>query len=92
VSPLPFGPATAKRALDATASEVAKCRRGKPSGSGVATVTFGNDGTVSHVGIVAPFRGTPTGACVADSLAAAHVAPFEGAPGVLRYRFYVSPH
>jgi hypothetical protein len=91
-SPLaPFNSYTAKRALEATGHEVAKCRRGKVSGIALATVTFVNDGSVAERVISSPFAGTPTGACVADALAEAHVAPFTGKPGVLVHRFYVAP-
>jgi hypothetical protein len=58
----------------------------------VATVTFANDGSVSEHVVSPPFAGTPTGACVGDALAQAHVAPFVGKPGVLVYRFYVAPN
>jgi hypothetical protein len=71
--------------------EVAKCRRGKASGVALATVTFGNDGSVTERVISPPFAGTPTGVCVADALAEARVAPFTGKPGMLVHRFYVAP-
>jgi hypothetical protein len=85
----PFSVSAAKRALDATSHDVAKCRRGKLWGVGSATVTFANDGTVSHVAVGAPFRGTPGGDCVDETLTAVHVAPFAGKPANLNYRFFV---
>jgi hypothetical protein len=54
-------------------------------------VNFANDGSVSAVTVASPFTGTATGACVADALAAAHVVPFTGPPGVVEYRFSVGP-
>jgi hypothetical protein len=83
--------ATAKQALDTTAHEVSQCRHGKVWGIASATVTFGNDGSVTHVTVGVPFTGTATGQCVADALGSVHVGPFGGKPGVLSYRFYVSP-
>ncbi len=85
----PFKAVTARRALDVTSREVAKCRKGKTWGTAFATVTFANDGTVSHVDVGAPFRGTPSGACVADGLSAATIPPFGGAQGTVVYRFFV---
>jgi hypothetical protein len=85
----PFKAATAKRALDVTSREVARCRKGKTWGTAFATVTFANDGTVSHVDVGAPFRGTPSGACVAEGLGAATIPPFSGGPGTVVYRFFV---
>ncbi len=85
-----FNSYAARLALDATSHEVAKCRRGKAFGIALATVTFANDGSVSERVVSPPFAGTPTGACVADALGEAHVAPFLGKPGVMVYKFYVA--
>jgi hypothetical protein len=60
-------------------------------GIATATVHFGNDGTVSKVEISVPFTGTPTGACVSETLATARVGAFGGKPGIVPYRFYVAP-
>jgi hypothetical protein len=87
----PFVPAVARRALDAIRPEVAKCRHGKVWGHGLATVTFSNEGSVDNVALARPLAGTPTGACAADALAKAHVAPFAGAAAPISYAFYVSP-
>jgi hypothetical protein len=86
-----FPAALAKQALDTLSPEVQKCRRGKVWGIATATVHFANDGTVSHVAISVPFTGTPTGACVSDTLATARVGPFGGKVGIVPYRFYVAP-
>jgi serine/threonine protein kinase len=82
---------TAKRALDGTAADVGRCRRGDKWGVASATVTFANDGSVQHVSVGVPFTGTPTGQCVADALGAVHIPSFGGRPGVLVYRFFVAP-
>jgi serine/threonine protein kinase len=81
---------TARRALDGTASDVMRCRRGDRWGVASATVTFAPDGSVRHVSVGVPFYGTPTGQCVADALSTAHVPPFGGQPAVLIYRFFVA--
>jgi hypothetical protein len=84
-----FPAGTAKQALDAASHDVAHCKRGKVWGIATANVTFGNDGTVSHVAISVPFTGTTTGQCVSDALSAAKVPPFAGKPAVVPYRFFV---
>lgn len=89
---LHFSKTDAKAALDATAKDVARCKKGKGWGVASATVVFGNDGSVSRVVVGTPFTGTGTGACVAEALQAAKMPPFAGKPGVTTYRFYVAPH
>jgi hypothetical protein len=86
----PFSVYAARRALDGTSRNVLSCRRDKKWGVALATVTFANDGSVSHVVVGVPFRGTPTGECVADDLSAARVAPFAGRQGVMVYQFFVA--
>jgi hypothetical protein len=87
----PFSVKAAKSALNTTGREVAKCRRTKLWGVGEATVTFATDGTVSHVVVGTPFRGTPSGECVSEVLSAVQVAPFGGRPASLNYRFFIPP-
>jgi serine/threonine protein kinase len=87
-----FSKADAKSALDATAKDVARCKKGKVWGIASATVSFGNDGAVTRVVVGAPIGGTGTGACVSEILQAAKMSPFGGKPGTLVYRFYVAPH
>jgi len=87
----PFAPGTAKRTLDSKRRELAKCRRGKAWGYGLATVTFANDGSVDKIALAPPFAGTHTGECATDTLAAARVAPFAGGPRSVPYKFYVAP-
>jgi serine/threonine-protein kinase len=84
-----FPAGAAKQSLDAASHEIVHCRRGKVWGIASANVTFGNDGSVSHVAISVPFTGTSTGQCVSDALSAAKVPPFSGKPGVVAYRFFV---
>lgn len=86
-----FSKTDAKAALDATAKDVARCKKGKGWGAASATIVFGNDGAVNRVVVGPPFTGTGTGACVAEALQAAKTAPFTGKPGVMTYRFYVAP-
>jgi hypothetical protein len=89
VAPHPFDSHAAKQALDATAKAVAKCRRGRVFGAARAIVTFANDGAVKNTAVSPPFMGTAAGACVAEALAEAHVAPFIGKPGIVTHRFVV---
>jgi hypothetical protein len=86
-----FPYASARRALDATAPDVRRCRKGKVWGIASATVTFANDGSVAKVAVGVPLTGTPTAACVVDALSTVHVAPFGGKPVVLQHRIYVAP-
>ena len=86
-----FAPAAARHALDTKKGDVGKCRHGRAWGYASATVTFANDGSVDKVALGPPLAGSPTGTCAAEALATAHVAPFGGSPGSIKYRFYVSP-
>jgi hypothetical protein len=88
---VPFRNGAAIRALDGKWRDVAKCRRGKAWGKASTTVTFSNDGSVSHVEVGEPFGGTPTGDCIADALAGTHVEPFGDKSAVLVYKVYVAP-
>jgi hypothetical protein len=86
-----FTPDSAKRALDSTKRDLAKCRHGKAWGYGLATVTFATDGSVDKVALAPPLAGTQTGECAGGALESAHIAPFAGAPRSVTYKFYVSP-
>jgi hypothetical protein len=86
-----FHSGAAIRALDGKWRDVAKCRRGKTWGKAATTVTFAGDGSVTHVDVGAPFAGTPTGDCIADTLAKVRVEPFGDSPAELPYRVYVAP-
>ena len=70
---------------------MARCKKGKGWGAASATVSFGNDGSVTHVAVGPPFSGTGTGACVSEALQTAKMPPFGGKPGTLVYRFFVAP-
>ena len=86
----PFNAYAARRALDGTSGNVLSCRRDKKWGVALATVTFANDGSVGQVVVGVPFRGTPTGQCVAEDLSAARIPPFAGKGGVIVYQFFVA--
>jgi hypothetical protein len=88
----PFRNGAATRALDGKWREVARCRRGKAWGKASTTVTFANDGSIAHIDVGPPFTGTPTGECIADTLASTRVEPFNEQSAVLVYRIYVAPH
>jgi len=86
-----FSPSAAQRALDATARDVARCKRSSMWGVARATVTFANDGSVDHVLVGPPFTNTPTGQCVRDAMSTVHVPPFGGNPAVYIAQFFVPP-
>jgi hypothetical protein len=85
-----FDAVAAKHALDATASAIARCRRGNVSGPGHAIVTFGNEGAVLRTAVSPPFLGTAAGMCVARALSQARVPAFVGkTPAVVVHPFVV---
>jgi hypothetical protein len=73
--------------LTATAGAVARCQRGRVSGSAYAIVTFGNYGAVIHCAVSPPFLGRAAGRCVTKELMQARVPPFVGDPGVVIHHF-----
>jgi hypothetical protein len=79
------------RALDGKWREVAKCRRGKAWGKTSTTVTFAGDGSVTNVDVGSPFAGTPTGDCIAETLATTRAPPPGGDGAAVVYRVYVAP-
>ena len=87
----PFALDTAKHALDSKRQALAKCRRGKAWGYGLATVTFANDGYVDKVVLAPPLVGTQTGECARSALVTARIAPFDGTSHSVAYKFYVAP-
>jgi serine/threonine protein kinase len=87
----PFKSAAAIRALDGKWRDIARCRRGKLWGKAATTITFANDGSITHVDVGSPFTGTPTADCIAGALTSVRVAPFDDAPAPLVYRVYVAP-
>jgi hypothetical protein len=86
----PFSAKAARTALNATGRDVGKCKRTKLWGTGEAAITFASDGTVSHVAIGSPFRGTPSGECVSEILSAVQIAPFGGVKAAtINYKFFI---
>jgi hypothetical protein len=86
----PFSAKAARTALNATGHDVGKCKRTKLWGTGEAAITFSSDGTVSHVAIGSPFRGTPSGECVSEVLGAVTIAPFGGLKAAtINYKFFI---
>lgn len=86
----PFSAKAARTALNATGHDVAKCKRTKLWGTGEAAITFASDGTVSHVAVGSPFRGTPSGECVSEVLSAVTIAPFGGLKAAtINYKFFI---
>ena len=68
--------AAAYAALGAIGTNLESCQRpGGRSGAGAAWVTFGRDGSVTHIKIGPPFAGTPQGKCLTDLFRAARVGP-----------------
>ncbi len=86
-----FNRGAALSQLNASASRAAGCRKPSgPSGSGRATITFGNDGSARGVVVSAPFAGTPVGSCVAAAFRGIHVPPFTGSPVTLPWSFRIA--
>jgi hypothetical protein len=86
-----FSRAAAKRAIYSATRQVARCRRGRLWGNGMATIAFANDGSVDRVLVDPPFSMTVTGKCVADALGEAHMESFAGRMGYYRFHFYIAP-
>jgi hypothetical protein len=68
------------------AAKVTDCKipRGRPC---PIKITFKPDGSVSTAAALAPYRGTPQGACVARHFREAHAAPFTGRAEPFVYTF-----
>jgi serine/threonine-protein kinase len=80
--------AAAYAALSAIGNHLESCQRpGGHSGRGAAWVTFGRDGSVTHIKVGPPFAGTPEGKCLTDLFRVARVGPFLGPPGAVIYKF-----
>ncbi|MEP7053346.1 MAG: hypothetical protein ABJB12_23485 [Pseudomonadota bacterium] len=80
-----FDPAAAKVALANAALSASECRdKTGPSGKASVVVTFEPSGDVSTATISdAPFAGTSSGSCIAETLKKATVPPFSGPPGTV---------
>jgi len=86
LAPLNRGAAIA--ALGSAASSASSCRKkGGPTGSGRATVTFSPSGAVTSVSISGKFAGTAVGSCVEGLFRRARLQPFSGGPVTLGRSF-----
>jgi hypothetical protein len=84
----PFDAAGARSALNALASTLTNCKIPKGR-SGRIKLTFTPDGRISSAKALAPYAGTPQGACVVAHLKDARVAPFTGRAPPYIYTFVV---
>jgi hypothetical protein len=84
-----FDDAAAGAALEDIAAKLGSCKKGGgPTGTGVADITFGPDGTAKEVAITeGPFKGTPSGGCIAGKFRGARVPAFSGSPVHVKKRF-----
>jgi serine/threonine protein kinase len=83
-----FRLAAASRALEKAGGELRSCRTAESLwGSGDALVRFSPDGRPSEITVGTPFRSTPTGRCIEQTLAKAEMGPFEGSSPNVTYRF-----
>ena len=75
-----FDAAAAKRALGQSALSASSCRKGDdPRGTAEVIVTFAPSGRVTSANVNgAPYGGTATGGCIAETLRGASVPPFAG--------------
>jgi hypothetical protein len=75
-----FSTKAANAALAQVAGRARACRKpGSAGGTALALVTFGPSGRVEDVTVSgARFAGTPVATCIASTLSAARVAPFNG--------------
>lgn len=85
-----FDKGAAKSALNAAASEAARCGAGGAPGKGKIQVTFAASGKVSDARLVeGPFGGTAAGKCALRHFKAARVPAFSGAPVTVAKSFKV---
>jgi hypothetical protein len=86
-----FDPAAAQAALHRMESILVSCKKPDgPTGAGQVRVTFANDGSaMSSVIVGAPYEGTPVGDCAASRMKLAHMAKFDGPPGIANYTFHI---
>jgi hypothetical protein len=83
-----FDRQAARAALDALAPKLKDCKIASGK-SGRIKVAFASDGTVLSAKPLAPFAGTPRGACVAGHLKQATVPPFSGSAPAYLYSFVI---
>jgi hypothetical protein len=86
-----FDAAATKVPLAQAANDAQACKQsGGPTGKVTVVVTFDPNGKVSSATITeAPFAGTPTGACIAQAMKRASIAPFSGLPGTVSKTFSI---
>ncbi len=84
-----FNEPAARARLNQANGVLAFCKKGETSGPGVASVTFGTEGTVTNVVLEPPYAGTREGDCVIGQFKRQKVAPFRGLPQTLRHSFSV---
>ncbi len=86
-----FDAAATKAPLAQAANDAQACKQsGGPTGRVSVVVTFDPNGKVSGATITeAPFAGTATGACIAQALKRATIAPFSGLPGTVSKTFSI---
>ena len=92
VGPKKFNAALASGSLASHNAQIGGVcsRKAGPSGSGRATVTFGNTGKVTNVVIAAPFAGSDRGNCASSYYHQASVPPFEGPAGTASAAFNIA--
>ncbi|HVY29916.1 MAG TPA: GYF domain-containing protein [Polyangiaceae bacterium] len=86
-----FDAAATKVPLAQAANEAQACKQsGGPTGKVTVVVTFDPNGKVSSATITeAPFAGTPTGACIAQTMKRASIGAFSGLPGTVSKTFSI---
>ncbi len=84
----PFDRAAAAAALSVAASQATSCRElGTPSAQASVSVTFAPSGRVAAVNVAGAYAGTAAGTCIAKSLRAMHLDPFDGSPVTVHRTF-----
>jgi hypothetical protein len=86
--PAPFNKAVARAALDAIAPTLTDCKIPRRR-SGQVKVAFSSDGAVSSAKALGSFAASRQGACVANHLREARIAPFKGSAPAFVYTFVI---
>ena len=90
VDPNAFSESAARSRLATANGVLSFCKKeGGVTGSGNASITFANDGSVAGVALDPPFAGTKEGDCVSAQFRRAKVSPFTGPPQTVRHGFEV---
>lgn len=78
----------ARKALEKAGKDIRSCRvQGSLWGTGDVLVRFSQDGRPSEITLGTPFRNTPTGQCIVQTLGKAEMGAFEGPSQNVTYRF-----